>query len=151
MLATNSSLDQLGLVAPVIIQGKHLLRQLTSDVSDWDAPLSADKKMEWIVWRDSLQSLEQLEIPRAYTAACLSSAQHTDVFSDASVKAIAAVAYLKVTDGEGRCHVGFIIGKAKLAPTSAHTVPRLELRAAVLAVEIAELVVSELDIDPNNF
>lgn len=109
--------------------------------------------MDWIVWRDSLQSLEQLEIPRAYTAACLSTAQHTEVhiFSDASVKAIAAVAYLRLTDGEGKCHVGFIFGKAKMAPTSAHTVPRLELGAAILAVEIAELVVRELDIDPNNF
>lgn len=150
VLATiNSLFDPLGLVAPVIIQGKHLLRQLTMDISDWDAPLSADKKAEWIIWRNSLQSLEQLEIPRAYTIACLSGAQHTAVhiFSDASVKAIAAVAYLKVVDGEGKCHIGFIIGKAKLAPTSVHTVPRLELGAAVLAVEIAELIASELDID----
>lgn len=59
------------------------------------------------------------------------------------------MAYLKVIDGEGKCHVGFIMGKAKLAPMLVHTVPRLELGAA-LAVEIAELVVSELDIDPNS-
>lgn len=62
------------------------------------------------------------------------------------VKAIAAVAYLKVIDSEGKCHIGFVLGKAKLAPTTAHTVPRLELGAAVLAVELAELVKSELDI-----
>lgn len=31
-----------------------------------------------------------------------------------------------------------------------HTVTRLELSAAVLAVEIAELVVSELDINPDS-
>lgn len=40
--------------------------------------------------------------------------------------------------------------KAKLAPISVHTVPRLELGAAILAVEIAELVVNELNIDPNS-
>ncbi|XP_042586327.1 uncharacterized protein LOC122138311 [Cyprinus carpio] len=40
----------------------------------------------------------------------------------------------------GSCTVGFVIGKAKLAPLSAHTVPRLELGAAVLAVEVAELI-----------
>jgi len=57
------------------------------------------------------------------------------------VKAIAAVAYLKVD-----MDVGFVIGKAKLAPLSVHTIPRLELGAAVLAVEIAELVSRELDV-----
>lgn len=66
------------------------------------------------------------------------------IFADASIQAIAAVAYLKGTDNGG-CHVGFIMGKAKLAPQSNHTVPRLELCAAVLAVDIAELIVQELD------
>lgn len=62
------------------------------------------------------------------------------------VKAIAAVAYLKVIDSERKCHIGFVLGKEKLAPTTAHTVPRLELGAAVLAVELTELVKSKLDI-----
>lgn len=56
------------------------------------------------------------------------------------------MAYLKVEDAVGKCHVGFIMGKAKLAPVPFHTIPRLELGAAVLAVEIAELLVKELDI-----
>lgn len=62
------------------------------------------------------------------------------VFSDASVQAIAAVAYLKVTQGDGLVEVSFILGKAKLAPLAGLTVPRLELCAAVLATEIAEVV-----------
>lgn len=66
------------------------------------------------------------------------------VFSDASTKAIAAVAYLRVTDSCGINHVGFIMGKAKLSPEQ--TVPRLELCAAVLAVELAEFITSEIDI-----
>lgn len=47
----------------------------------------------------------------------MSNAQHMElhVFSDASVKAIAAVVYLKVSDDSGMNHVGFIMGKAKLA------------------------------------
>lgn len=75
MLATiNSLFDPLGLVVPITIQGKHLLQHLTSDTSDWDAPLPADKEAEWIVWRDLLQCLEQFETIQAYTAACLSTA-----------------------------------------------------------------------------
>lgn len=57
--------------------------------------------------------------------------------SDASSTAIAAVAYLKTTDSDGEINVGFICGKAKLAPRPEITIPRLELCAAVLAVEIA--------------
>lgn len=67
------------------------------------------------------------------------------VFCDVSTKAIAAVAYLKLTDSNGAIHVGFVMGKAKLTPLPEHTVPRLELCAAVLAVELAELVSSEIN------
>lgn len=72
------------------------------------------------------------------------------VFSDASVKAIAAVAYLKVLYDNGVYHVGFVIREAKLAPMSVHAVPRLELGAAVLAVKIAELS-RELDVKLEGF
>ncbi len=70
------------------------------------------------------------------------------VFSDASSKAIAAVAYLWLTDSCGVNHVGFIMDKAKLSPEQ--TVPRLELCAAVLAVELAELIYSEIDMPLDN-
>lgn len=43
----NGLFDPLGFVAPVIIQGKSLLRDLTKDTSDWDSPLSQDKERSW--------------------------------------------------------------------------------------------------------
>ena len=148
LACVNSLFDPLGLVAPISIQGKLLLRELTHNTVDWDEPLPAEKETEWIAWRDSLQALESFETPRCYTSTSVSNAQRVElhIFSDASVKAIAAVAYLKVLDNSGEVHVGFVIGKAKLAPMSVHTVPRLELGAAVLAVEIAELASRELDL-----
>ncbi len=45
----------------------------------------------------------------------------------------------------GKVEVGFMFGKAKLAPRSEISVPRLELCAAVLAVEIAETIEDEID------
>lgn len=68
------------------------------------------------------------------------------IFCDASTNAIAAVAYMKVTDTEGRSELGFVFGKAKLAPQQEITIPRLELCAAVLAVEIADLISEEIDV-----
>lgn len=62
------------------------------------------------------------------------------------MKAIAAVAYLRVTHEDEHNEVGFVMGKAKLAPVSELTIPRLELCAAVLTVEMSELLTEELKI-----
>lgn len=105
--------DPLGLVAPISIQGKFHLRELTQDTTDWDEPLPADKEEEWITWRDSLQALEHFQTSRCYTSTSISNAERVElhVFADASVKAIVAVAYLKVLDSNGMDHVGFVIGR----------------------------------------
>ncbi|KAI2644797.1 Paraneoplastic antigen-like protein 5 [Labeo rohita] len=148
----NSVFDPLGLVAPVTIQGRALLRELTSEQSDWDTILPKEKLSKWEAWRDSLQDLEQLHVPRTYTTTSLIEAVHTElcVFSDASTKAIGAVAYLKALQKDGQVEVGFVMGKAKLAPLSEPTIPRLELCAAVLAVEMADLIKDELDLELND-
>ncbi|XP_025767154.1 uncharacterized protein LOC112848179 [Oreochromis niloticus] len=144
----NSLFDPLGFVTPVTVQGKSLLRELTLDGTDWDSPLPQDKCKVWETWKNSLQELQHLHIPRAYTTTSCSNASRTEIciFSDASTKAIGAVAYLKTTDANDQIHVGFILGKARLAPPTEPTIPRLELCAAVLAVEVAEFIVQEIDI-----
>ncbi|KAF7650075.1 hypothetical protein LDENG_00131880 [Lucifuga dentata] len=153
LTTVNSLFDPLGLVAPITVQGKLLLRELTKSTGDWDAPLPAEKEAEWLAWKDSLKDLAHFETPRAYTTTSLSSAPRKEIhiFSDASEKAsaataTAAAAYLKVVDSNRNSHVGFIMGKAKLVPQSGHTIPRLELCAAVLAVEVAKLVTQEIDV-----
>lgn len=147
----NSLYDPLGFAAPVTLYGRLLLRELSVDSIEWDSPLPESKKGEWETWRHSLKDLEKLHVPRAYTPQSLSKAKRKEIciFSDASTKAIGAVAYLKTITEDGTCQLGFILGKAKLAPQVDITVPRLELCAAVLAVEMAELIVDEIDFEPD--
>ena len=64
-----------------------------------------------------------------------------------STTAISAVVYVRAVDNEGHSHVGFCMRKSKLASRHSHTVPRLELCAAVLAVELADMLVDELDVE----
>ena len=71
-------------------------------------------------------------------------------FCDASVEAIAAIAYVKVIQENGQAQVSFAFGKAKLAPPHATTIPRLELCAAVLGVEATEVVLEELAVQPHS-
>ncbi|XP_061819391.2 uncharacterized protein [Nerophis lumbriciformis] len=145
----NSLYDPLGFVAPVTVQGKALVRDVSTEEYDWDTPLPEDKAIQWNVWKYSLKELMQLQIQRTYISVSLLATvcREICVFSDASTMAISAVAYLRAIDTEGHSHVGFIMGKSKLAPRPAHTVPRLELCAAVLAVEIAETIMDDIDVE----
>lgn len=131
------------------MKGKALVRELSSEQSEWDAPLLPKMETEWNQWKDSLKALEELHIKRCYIPVSLASTQRKElcIFSDASTIAIGAVAYLRAADVEGHYHVGFVMGKSKLAPSPAHTVPRMELCAAVLAVELYELIRDEIDIE----
>ncbi|KAK7910443.1 hypothetical protein WMY93_015127 [Mugilogobius chulae] len=144
----NSLFDPLGFLAPVTIKGRMILRDITSDNVEWDAPLPQSKFEEWRRWQESLSVLKDLHIPRTYATFPVTQAKTTElcVFSDASVRAISAVAYLRVTHDDDHHEVGFVLGKAKLAPQPELTIPRLELCAAVLAVEVAETVVQEIHV-----
>lgn len=118
----------------------------------WDAPLT-DEQITWCnEWRQSLGLLSELKIPRVYTSMSFGScdSKEVHVYCDASKHVIAAVGYLlaKIKDQEG---LGFILEKAKVAPSHGHTIPHLELCAAVLSTEIAKYISEQLDIDLSKF
>ncbi|XP_056017478.1 uncharacterized protein LOC130053872 [Ostrea edulis] len=150
LLATiNSLYDPIGFVSPVTIGGKFILQDVMSTVTDWDEPLSQEFSTRWRDWKESLINLESVVIPRCY--ANLVSNQVTrrelHVFSDASSRAIGAVAYLRIFDVNGDHHISFVLGKSRVAPTHGHTIPRLELCAAVLACNIKDTVTQHLSLD----
>lgn len=108
----NSLYDSLGLVAPVTIWGKMILRKIVTDSSDWDSPLPEQYRSEWESQNTELQYLEEVNIHRTYMEhdASLSKAVRREihVYSDASEDAIAAVAYLKTICLDCEIHVGII-------------------------------------------
>lgn len=62
----NSIYDPLGFIAPVTIEGKSILRELTLENGDWDSPLPQEMAETWVTWRDSLKGLSDLKISRPY-------------------------------------------------------------------------------------
>ena len=149
MLSTiNSLFDPVGFLSPITIQGKVILRDVFSEVHEWDEPLPPKKYEEWSAWKDSLPQLRQVHFSRRYATRSLRDAIRIELhtFSDASEAGIAAVSYLLTYYEDGSCHIGFAMGKAKVAPLRGHTIPRLELCAAVLASETTETVKENLDI-----
>ena len=145
----NSLFDPIGFLSPITIEGKLILRDVMSEVYDWDDPLPRTKYEDWSIWRDSLPHLRQVHIPRCYSPKSLCDSVRIELhtFSDASETAIAAASYLFTCFEDGSCYISFAMGKAKVAPVRGHTIPRLELCAAVLASEIAETVKENLDVN----
>ena len=143
----NSLYDPLGLAAPVIVRGKLLLRSMMANLSNlhpesWDELLPEEQRLAWEAWCKALQALTLLRVPCCYTVASSTGVkkQELHTFCDASNNAIGAVSYLRTVQHNGSIQVSFVFGKAKLAPSHATTIPRLELCAAALGIEITELI-----------
>ena len=150
VLATvNSLYDPFGFLAPVTVKGKLIMRDIMSLGLDWDDPLPVDCYSRWQEWCETLPLLESVTVPRAYVDIPSSSVARRElhIFSDASQDAIAAVAFMKLYDVNGNKHVGFVHGKAKVAPRHGHTIPRLELCAALMATQLKDTIVRHLDDD----
>jgi hypothetical protein len=94
-----------------------------------------------------LPELERIVIDRCFKPTdfgeITSCELHT--FSDASQKGYGAVTYLRILNQRGDIHCCFLIGKSRLAPLKAMTIPRLELSAAVVATRLNKMMTGELD------
>jgi len=148
----NSIYDPIGFLAPVTVQGRLILQSLMAGTGSWDEPLPAHLLSAWESWKESLRHLSEIRIPRAYSPTFSDeTSRQIFMYSDASEKAIAASGYLVARTQEDATGCSFLLGKAKVAPSKGHTIPRLELCAAVLSVELAEILSEQLGVPLQNF
>ena len=151
ILSVISSLyDPLGLISPVIFVGKAILQELCrlKDVG-WDDEIPPDVAQRWLAWMSELPLLAELRTPRCVKPRNFGSATEMKLvaFSDASLKGYGAVVYLRQVNEQGIVSVSFILGKSRIAPMKATTIPKLELTAALTSVKLAQLARRELMID----
>ncbi|XP_018405479.1 PREDICTED: uncharacterized protein LOC108781862 [Cyphomyrmex costatus] len=142
--------DPLGLIAPVTIRAKILIQELWLLRISWDKPLPPDLHYRWLVFKQQLQALSNLNIPRwiniSYTA--LSIQLHG--FSDASQLAMAAVVYLRVETPNAGIQINLVCAKTKVAPLKKLTIPRLELNAALMLSRLVSNVRNALALENNS-
>lgn len=67
-------------------------------------------------------------------------------FADASKDGYGTVSYIRLKNSRGEKHVAFLLGKARVTPLKASTIPRLELTAAVLAARVDAMLKAELEV-----
>ena len=148
ILSTVSSIfDPLGFVAPVLLEGKSILQELCRKNLGWDDPVPEEIRIRWCKWKSELEELEALSISRCYKPKDFGSVVRHELhhFSDATFKGYSQCSYLRMVNAQGKVHCSFVIGKSRVTPLKAVTVPRLELTAAVVSVKVSEQLRRELD------
>ncbi|XP_032799385.2 uncharacterized protein LOC116936346 [Daphnia magna] len=144
--------DPFGLCLPVITGAKQIFQKTHKDSLDdssrrgWDSPLPEETLVKWNDWTTHFHKLSFPRIPRCFRDHSFplhGTSLRLVVYADASSVAYASVAYLRC-QFEQKVAVNFVMAKGRLAPLKPTTVPRLELRAAVLAVELSLIIKKEL-------
>ena len=107
--------------------------------------LEPDNVRAFKKWLGQLPDMKSTSVPRCIAPTTYKTARSTDlhVFCDASDKALAAVSYVRY-ECQDTIHCAYVMGKAKVAPLKSQTIPRLELMAAVLGVELYSILAREL-------
>ncbi|XP_070068035.1 uncharacterized protein [Drosophila takahashii] len=134
--------DPLGFISCYTIALKILLQEVCRSSINWDERLPFELVPKWAQWKRSLPIIAAIQIPRCYFHSDdhVSDVQlHT--FVDASEMAYAAVCYLRICHGEST-YLSFAASKAKVAPLSPVSIPRMELQAAVIGARLSKQILS---------
>ncbi|XP_070529049.1 uncharacterized protein [Cardiocondyla obscurior] len=138
--------DPLGISAPIIIRAKLILQELWCLKTGWDEIIPRNIQEKWNIFRQQLLELNKLKVPRWLNHIRNNSTHELHGFSDASQQAIAAVVYIRTCDNDGTISSQLICSKTKVAPIKRHSIPRLELMAALLLVRLMKATFEALDV-----
>ena len=141
-----SVFDPFGFVAPFVLTTKKILQDLHRIKLSWDDEIPTEYSARWQSWLTDLPKLSQFTIER-----CLKPANFGNIvtsqlhhFSDASEIGFGSVSYLRLSDDNGGIHCTILQGKSRLAPLKQVTIPRLELSAAVVSVQLDKVLKSRI-------
>ena len=139
--------DPLGIVAPLVIEGRIIMQELIRKKLGWDEEILDDSRNEIKRWVGKISNNKFNFIPRCILAANSRGVRiYLHIFADASLVAYGAVAYFVIEFGRDARQTVFVLGKSRVSPLKTVSIPRLELSAAVVAVRMYEVIKSELKI-----
>ncbi|GFX26368.1 uncharacterized protein TNCV_949661 [Trichonephila clavipes] len=135
--------DLLGLLGPVVARAKIFMQSLWSLKINWTNELPSKRVKEWYRFLEDFNSVRSICIDR-----CIVHPQATRVelhgFVGASEKCYGAVICCCSHSPDGATTVKFVTNKSRVAPVKSVTMPRLELRFAVLLAKLMERVETAL-------
>ena len=133
--------DPLGWISPYILPMKLLFQELCRRGTGWDEKLDESMKIKWRLCNKVLKGIENVSIPRWYAQGIVTPNYQIEqhIFCDASEVGFGAVVYFRLVCDHLNPRCVLVMAKSRVAPLKAVTIPRLELTAAVVAVELAKL------------
>ena len=153
LVSVSASLyDPLGWAAPFILIGRRFLQQATVVSRQWDAPLPEKLAADFRKWQLSIPLLSNLSIRRWWNTESTRDVAEEDlhIFSDACANGFGVVSYRRVVGTSGDTHVQILTARSHVVPINAAkashhgSIPRLELTAAVKAVEVKQFIESSI-------
>eukprot|EP00057_Strongylocentrotus_purpuratus_P004826 XP_003729535.1 PREDICTED: uncharacterized protein LOC100892047 [Strongylocentrotus purpuratus] len=139
--------DPIGYTAPFVIRAKIGLQKMWEAGYDWDAVLPEECQIEWKRFFQEMEELKEVTFERCLTPKDVVGKPLLCIFSDASMHAFGACAYLRWETEDGDYKTRFVAAKSRVAPLKPLTVPRLELQAAVLASRLYKTIVEQLTME----
>ena len=135
--------DPLGLLAPLVLQAKILLRRTWELKLGWDEVLPSHMVIDWKVFFASLFEAEKIPFARCLTPDGAVGRPSLILFSDGSELAYGCVGYIrwKLSDGSYWCRI--IMAKCRIAPISRINIPQMELNGAVTSKRLRQAILSE--------
>jgi len=143
--------DPLGLIAPVLISAKLILKEVTmahlhsendrKHFLGWNDPVPSSIAHKWKRFRVNLEDISKIRIPRSvrYTPD-LSHDIQLHAFCYGSTHAYATAVYMRIPQPDLSFFTTLITAKSKISPTKSITIPRTELCGGVLATKLTKWV-----------
>ena len=138
--------DPLGFISPYILPGRIILQNLCKSKLDWDDKIPMNILVDYEHWLSSLEHLSNVSVPRCYKPDAFGTVKRVELhsFSDASMVGYGQCSYLRLIDDHGVIHCSLVLGKSRVCPLKAVTIPRLELVAALMSLRISLRLIKEL-------
>ena len=126
ILSTVSQIyDPLGFLAPMILVGKQILKEICQRGYDWDDLLTDDIVQGWEKWKAELLLLPYIEIQRCVKPNDFGNVKTVELhnFSDASTKGYGQCSYLRITNEADDVHCCLLFAKSRVVPMKMTTIP----------------------------
>jgi len=125
--------DPLGLISPVVVVVyKIFLQQLWVHKLDWDEQLPSELLNQWMDTYLRMSQVNAIAVDRLVLAKGQPAEIQLHGFCDSSETAYGACLYLRSVNQQGEVTTKLFCSKSRVAPVKKVTLPRLELRTALL-------------------
>ena len=133
--------DPIGFTAPATLALKLLVQEaMIENKNRWDHQISKSIEEAFKLWMSSVLLLEQVKVPR-HIGLTKNSKYEVHIFVDASQKAFAACAFLRINN-EFNVKIQLMMAKSRVAPIKNKklSIPRLELLGAILGIRLGNTI-----------